>query len=154
MMEIRSKLEDLVAKSLKPGHFLVEVIASAKNLSKITVVIDGDNGVTIDDCGELSRSLSSRLDEMDFGTSRYVLEVTTPGVDHPLKLQRQYVKNVGRGLKVQRRDKSLVSGKLDRADAAGVVLKQEIKEGKKVSEREIVIPFNDIEKAFVMVSFK
>jgi len=153
-MEIRSKLEDLVAKSLKPGHFLVEVIASAKNLSKITVVIDGDNGVTIDDCGELSRSLSSRLDEMDFGTSRYVLEVTTPGVDHPLKLQRQYVKNVGRGLKVQRRDKSLVSGKLDRADAAGVVLKQEIKEGKKVSEREIVIPFNDIEKAFVMVSFK
>ncbi|MBL7863344.1 MAG: ribosome maturation factor RimP [Cyclobacteriaceae bacterium] len=147
-------MEDLVAKSLKPGHFLVEVIASAKNLSKITVVIDGDNGVTIDDCGELSRSLSSRLDEMDFGTSRYVLEVTTPGVDHPLKLQRQYVKNVGRGLKVQRRDKSLVSGKLDRADAAGVVLKQEIKEGKKVSEREIVIPFNDIEKAFVMVSFK
>lgn len=153
-MEIRSKLEDLVAEGLKPGQFLVEVVASAKNLSKITIVIDGDHGVTIDDCGELSRAVSARLDELDFGTNRYVLEVTTPGLDHPLKLRRQFSKNVGRGLKVHRRDKSIVMGKLDRTDEQGIVLKSEMKEGKKVIETEFAVPFESIEKAFVMISFK
>lgn len=152
-MEIRSKLADLTEKCLKPGHFLVDIIASSRNLSKITVVIDGDQGVTIDDCGNLSRELSARLDEMDFGTGHYVLEVTTPGLDHPLKLRRQYVKNTGRQLKVHRRDKTLVSGKLVRTDDQGIVLLQEVKEGKNRQEKEVAVAFDDIEKAFVQISF-
>lgn len=146
-------MADLAEKALKPGHFLVDVVASSKNLSKITVIIDGDQGVTIDDCGEVSRELSARLDELDFGTGRYVLEVTTPGLDQPLKLRRQYAKNVGRNLKVHRRDKSIVSGKLSQAGEQGIVLIQEIKEGKMKSEKEVTITFEDIEKAFVTVSF-
>ena len=152
-MEIQAKLADLAGRYLKPGQFLVDVIASSKNLSKITVVIYGDQGVTIDDCGDLSRELSAKLDELDFGTSRYVLEVTTPGLDHPLKLTRQYIKNVGRNLKVQRLDKTQVSGKLTRADEAGIVLTQEIKEGKIRKEKEIPLSYQDIDKAFVTVSF-
>lgn len=152
-MEIRSKLADLVEKCLKPGHFLVDVVASSRNLSKITVIIDGDQGVTIDNCGDLSRELSARLDEMDFGTGRYVLEVTTPGLDQPLKLHRQYKKNSGRQLKVHRRDKTLVSGKLIRTDEQGIVLQQEVKEGKKRLEKEVAVAFDDIEKAFVVISF-
>lgn len=152
-MEIRSKLADLAEKTLKPGQFLVDVVASSKNLSKITVIIDGDQGVTIDDCGNVSRELSARLDALNFGTGRYVLEVTTPGLDQPLKLRRQYTKNVGRSLKVHRRDKSIVSGRLTRADEAGIVLTQEVKEGKNRSEKELVLTFDDIEKAFVTLSF-
>jgi ribosome maturation factor RimP len=152
-MEIQAKLTDLAAGSLKKGHFLVDVIASAKNLSKITVIIDGDQGVTIDDCGELSRAMSAKLDEQDFGQGRYVLEVTTPGLDQPLKLRRQYTKNIGRSLKVHRRDKSINIGKLIKADASGIVLMQEVKEGKIRKESEIAVAFDDIEKAFIVISF-
>ena len=146
---------ELVAKSLlNPGLFLVDVVASSRNLSKITVILDGDQGVTIEDCSQLSRELSKQLDEIDFGTEHYVLEVTTPGLDHPLKLNRQFRKNVGRSLKVHKLDKSIVQGKLSEVDEHQIVLKQEVKTGKAVSEKEITLPFNEIEKAFVMVSFK
>jgi ribosome maturation factor RimP len=152
-MEIRSKLADLAGECLKPGHFLVDVIVSSRNLSKITVIVDGDRGITIDDCGELSRQLSAKLDELDFGTGHYVLEVTTPGLDQPLKLNRQYVKNVGRALKVHRKDKSLISGKLVKADSQGIVLSQELKEGKSRIAKEVPLSFDEIEKAFVQISF-
>ncbi len=153
-MEIASKLKDLIVETLKPGHFLVDVVASSKNLSKITIVVDGDNGVTIDDCSELSRSVSAKLDELDFGSTQYVLEVTTPGIDHPLKLNRQYHKNIGRGLKVHCRDKSLIQGKLIRLTDEGIFLGQEIKEGRTTIQKEVPIRFEEIEKAFVTVSFK
>lgn len=152
-MEIRAKLADLAGECLKPGHFLVDLIVSSRNLSKITVVVDGDQGVTIDDCGEISRQLSARLDAMDFGTGRYTLEVTTPGLDQPLKLTRQYAKNTGRTLKVHRKDKSIVSGKLLRADAHGIALGVEVKEGKNRQEKEVSLRFEEIEKAFVTISF-
>lgn len=152
-MEIRAKLADLAGECLKPGHFLVDLIVSSRNLSKITVVVDGDQGVTIDDCGEISRKLSARLDEMDFGTGRYTLEVTTPGLDQPLKLKRQYTKNTGRVLKVHRKDKSIISGQLVGADEEGIVLAVIVKEGKSQHEKEVPVRFEDIEKAFVTISF-
>jgi ribosome maturation factor RimP len=117
------------------------------------VIIDGDQGVTIDDCSELSRALSAKLDELDFGQGRYVLEVTTPGLDQPLKLKRQYAKNIGRSLKVHRSDKSILTGKLVKADASGIVLMQEVKEGKIRKESEIDVAFDNIEKAFIVISF-
>lgn len=152
-MEIRAKLADLAGECLKPGHFLVDLIVSSRNLSKITVVVDGDQGVTIDDCGEISRQLSARLDELDFGTGRYTLEVTTPGLDQPLKLKRQYTKNQGRVLKVHRNDKSIVIGKLVSTDEQGIVLVVAVKEGKSLQEKEVRVLFEDIEKAFVTISF-
>jgi ribosome maturation factor RimP len=152
-MEIRAKLADLAAESLNKAHFLVDVVASAKNLSKITLIIDGDQGVTIDDCSELSRAMSAKLDAMDFGQGRYVLEVTTPGLDQPLKLKRQYVKNIGRSLKIHRQDKSIIIGKLVRANDAALVVMQEVKEGKIRKEIETVIAHSEIEKAFIVISF-
>jgi len=153
-MEIRAKLADLADSCLQPGQFLVDVIASSKNLSKITIVVDGDQGVSIDDCGEISRQLAGKLDGMDFGSGRYVLEVTTPGLDQPLKLKRQYAKNVGRSLKVRRRDQSQITGKLSQANDAGIVLLQEIQEGKVRREQEVPVSYENIDKAFVIVSFK
>ena len=147
-------MADLAESCLQPGQFLVDVVASSKNLSKITIVVDGDAGVTIDDCGEISRLLSGKLDELDFGTGRYVLEVTTPGLDQPLKLKRQYAKNVGRSLKVRRRDQSQVTGKLSQANEEGIVLLTETREGKVRQEQEVPILYQDIAKAFVIISFK
>ena len=142
------------ASLLNSGQFLVDVVASSRNISKITVIVDGDEGVTIGDCGLISRELSKKLDDVDFGTDHYVLEVSTPGLDHPLKLKRQFQKNKGRGLKVHRKDKSIVLGKLLSTDGEIITLKQETKEGKVTTENDVIIPFEDIEKAFVMVSFK
>ena len=153
-MEIQAKLMELAVAALKEDQFLVEVVASSRNLSKITVIIDGDKGVTIDDCGNISREMSKKLDEFDFGNDRYVLEVTTPGLDHPLKLKRQFHKNVGRMIKVQRKDKSQLHGRMISSDEDRIVLKQEAREGKVLTEGEVVLLFEEIEKAFVMVSFK
>ncbi|MEJ0054505.1 MAG: ribosome maturation factor RimP [Bacteroidota bacterium] len=154
-MDIKAKLTELAEASLQnPSLFLVEVVASARVGAKISVIIDGDNGVTIDDCTALSRELSQKLDEIEIEAEHYVLEVSTPGLDHPLKLKRQFHKNKGRGLKVHRKDKSIVQGKLAEADEEKIVLKEEIKEGKTIVEKDLVILFEDIERAFVMVSFK
>ena len=154
-MDIKAKITELAGSCLlNSSQFLVEVVASNRNFSKITVILDGDHGVTIEDISQVSRDLSKKLDEVDFGTEHYVLEVTTPGLDHPLKLQRQYKKNVGRSLKVHRKDKSLVQGKLIAADEPAIMLKQEVKQGKIMVEKEVMIPYEEIEKAFVMVSFK
>jgi ribosome maturation factor RimP len=137
-----------------PSQFLVDVVASSRNFSKITVIVDGDQGVTIDDCGKISKALAEKLDEMDFGTDRYVLEVSTPGLDHPLKLKRQFQKNIGRGLKVHLKDKSIIQGKLAAIDDENLTLKQEVKEGKMITEKEMILKNENVERAFVMVSFK
>ena len=154
-MDIKARLTELAEASvLNSSLFLVEVVASAKHLSKITVIVDGDQGVTIDDCTRISREISAKLDEMDLGVEHYLLEVSTPGLDHPLKLKRQYRKNTGRGLKVHRVDKSLVQGILTSADDEKIVLKEDVKEGKVTVEKSVTIPYKEIERAFVMVSFK
>jgi ribosome maturation factor RimP len=163
-MDIKAKIAELAEGSLLSGdQFLVDVIVSSRNFSKITVIIDGDHGITIDDCGKISRALSEKLDELnlDTGTASYVLEVSTPGLDHPLKLRRQFEKNIGRNVKVHRKDKSIVLGKLTACLPTGtastaetIVLKEEIKEGKTITEKEWLIPFDDVERTFVMVSFK
>ena len=154
-MDIKAKITELAGASLmNSSQFLVDVVTSSRNFSKITVILDGDHGVTIEDCSGVSRELSKRLDEIDLGIEHYTLEVTTPGLDQPLKLKRQFQKNTGRNLKVHRKDKLILLGKLNAADEQHIVLQQEIKEGKIIKEKKLVIPYEEIEKAFVMVSFK
>ena len=98
--------------------------------------------------------MSEKLDELDFGTDHYVLEVSTPGLDHPLKLKRQFQKNTGRGLKIHLRDKRILEGKLAGVEDEKITLRQQEKEGKMIVEKEVTIAFEEIERAFVVVSFK
>src|SRR4051812_15883035 len=100
-MDLKEKIQDLAEKSLtNPTHFLVEVAVSKHKPWKFTVVVDGDQGITIDDCAAASRALNESLESEI--SDPYTLEVSTPGLDHPLKMKRQYKKNIGRGLKVVR----------------------------------------------------
>jgi ribosome maturation factor RimP len=118
------------------------------------IIIDGDQGVTIDDCAELSRKLSKEFDDRAyFGEDNYLLEVSTPGLDHPLKLKRQYFKNTGRNVKVVRKENT-TEGKLKEVTDEKIILVQETGTGKKKETKEIEIPFSEIEKTFVTVSFK
>lgn len=141
-------------KLTKPSLFVVAVVVSArKGPKKVSVIIDGDEGVDIDDCAALSRSLSVTLDELSLFEDNYLLEVTTPGVDHPLELKRQYPKHVGRKLRVKSGDQ-LIEGKLEEVGQETITLLQETGSGKKKQTTSIDINFSQIEKAFVLVSFK
>jgi ribosome maturation factor RimP len=156
-MEIVEKIKEMAQSHLQDAsHFVVDVILSKYKPYKVTVILDGDKGITIDDCTELSRKLSEELDTLNLISDNYTLEVGTPGLDQPLKLKRQYVKNVGRELKVVKKDKSVVQGLLTNANEDKIVLQVNMKEkgSKKATQSELEIHFNDIEKALVMVSFK
>lgn len=156
-MEIAQKIKELAEAQLQDtAHFVVDVILSKYKPYKVTVILDGDKGITIDDCTEVSRKLSEQLDALDLISDNYTLEVGTPGLDQPLKLKRQYAKNVGRDLKVVRKDKSIVQGELIKSDDDKIVVLVTAKEkgAKKPTQTETEIQFNEIEKAIVMVSFK
>jgi ribosome maturation factor RimP len=155
-MDLGEKIRQLIPTLLTDESlFLVSVTVSAlTGPQKVTVALDGDNGVTIDDCATLSRSLAGVLEEQGLIGDNFTLEVTTPGVDKPLLLKRQYVKNVGRGLKVYRKDKSILEGKLKQVTGEDIVLEQESGEGKKKEVKDVALPLADIEKALVQISFK
>lgn len=154
-MDIAEEIKQLAeARLSNPSLFVVDVITSSKNgPRKVMVLIDGDTGVSIDDCALLSRELSKVLDEVSWLEDSYLLEVSTPGVDHPLKMVRQYPKHIGRRLKVKLAEQTL-EGKLAVVDKEKISLVQETGLGKKKEEKTVEIPFSDIEKTFVIVSFK
>lgn len=143
------------AKLTSPDHFVVDVIISKHKPTKVTIVLDGDHGITIDDCSTLSRSISAEMEEGNWiKDEAYTLEVGTPGLDHPLKLTRQYHKNIGRGLSVHVRNKEKIQGQLISVEDGSINLAVEAKEGKKINIVPTKILFTEIEKALVMVSFK
>lgn len=153
-MQLEDDIRRLAEEVLTGGQFLVEVrISSRKGPGKISVVIDGDEGVGIDDCAAVSRHLSDKLDGMNLPDDRYVLEVTTPGIDQPLRMQRQYRKNIGRRVKVHLQDR-IVEGVLADADETAITVSVETGKGKKKETASETIAFADIDKTFVMISFK
>ncbi|MFN5169737.1 MAG: ribosome maturation factor RimP [Cyclobacteriaceae bacterium] len=156
MMEINEKIQQLAQASLTSGsHFLVGVhVAERQNPPKIIVWADGDQGLTIDDCAEISRRLAEKLDQEGIYTSGFTLEVSSPGIDQPLRLARQYQKNVGRSVKVTRTDKSIARGVLLAVSELGIALTFTEGTGKKAVEKKIEIPFSEIDKTTVTVSFK
>lgn len=154
-MDLTGEIQQLAQKHLKSdSQFVVEVIASLKKVpNKLIVILDGDQGVTIDDCADMNRALSAALDEKSVLNNPYMLEVSTPGLDHPLKLKRQYYKNKGRKVRVKH-GSGTVEGILTGVTDNEITLHQESGKGKKKEVKEIRMPFAEIEKTFVLVSFK
>jgi ribosome maturation factor RimP len=154
-MVTNERVKELVEQSLADqNHFLVDLVVSSKsNPIKITVVLDGDKGISIDDCATVSRTFAALLDEEN-SIENYALEVTTPGLDQPLKLKRQYVKNIGREVKIQLKDKKIERGKLVESTEDTVVIEHEVKEGKQKELKKTTFTFEEIERTLVEVSFK
>src|SRR5690348_33189 len=102
-MDLVEEIRNAAVRNLSPEKFVVEVVISGKKIPKrVLVIVDGDTGMTIDDCADLSRKLSKEFEDRSFfGEENYILEVSTPGLDQPLKLRRQFQKNIGRKLKVK-----------------------------------------------------
>lgn len=153
-MDVAEEIRRFAETKINEGQFIVDVIISSrKGPKKVSVIVDGDNGVNIDECADLSRELSKMLDETALIDENFTLEVSTPGVDFPLKLKRQYTKNIGRSLKVKQGEK-VIEGRLSEVFDDKIIIVQETGAGKKKETKNIEIPFTEIDKAFVLVSFK
>jgi ribosome maturation factor RimP len=153
-MDLVEEIKNCALDHLPNDQFIVDVTVSAgKGPKKIKVTIDGDNGVGIDDCALLSRVISTKLEELGLDEQIQNLEVTTPGLDKPLMIIRQYVKNIGRRVKIQWLENT-VEGKLLGATQEAVTLQVEKGKGKKMEVTEVVIPYTEIKNTFVLVSFK
>ena len=139
----------------KESLFLVDLKVSGKSgPQKVVVLIDGDRGVGIDDCSKVSREMAAIIEEQDLISGKYILEVSSPGVDSPLKLPRQYPQHIGRKLKLNLNDGQEIKGMLKEVSESSVSVEKEAKKKDKESRAEIVeIPFNNIEKAKVLISF-
>ena len=131
--------------------FLVEVSHKGNSgNSKLLVLIDGDQGINIDRCARISRQLGAQLEELDIIPGKYTLEVSSPGIDQPLKMKRQYVKNIGRSLKIELNDGEKKEGVLTAVQDEQFML-EELKKKEKVIS---TIALSDVKKSKVIVSFK
>lgn len=157
MTELRKAIGQLVEKHLPDeAHFIVEVkLEENAGITKVSIIIDGDQGVTIQACAKISRAVSGEMEENEMIGEAYVIEVSSPGLDFPLCSARQYQKNKGRELKLTLNSGIDVCGKLLEIDETGVKLLVRKKEkGKKATEEELYFPFAEIKKSIVQVSFK
>ncbi len=102
MVEILEKLRILLSPILEQhGAFLVDVSSQPERGGKlIQAYVDTDKGITIEECAIISRELAQELDRGNVVQGSYRLEVSSPGIDKPLRMVRQYRKNVGRRFKV------------------------------------------------------
>lgn len=157
MTELRQAIEELVEKHLPDdSHFVVEVKMEEKaGQTRLLVLIDADQGITIQTCAKVSRAVAEELEAKEMIGEAYVLEVSSPGLDFPLSSKRQYQKNIGRELKLTLVSGNDVTGKLTEVDSEKVKLLVKKKEkGKKATEEEVLFPFVEIKKSIVQVSFK
>lgn len=155
-MTFKEKVEGLLNQGLEenPSLFLVDLNIS--DSYKITVTLDGDNGVTLQDCIDISKVIDQNLDreEQDFS-----LEVASAGVSSPLKNIRQYKKNTGRTLKVKTLSGETIEAELAEAKDDFIVLKWKSREPKKIGkgketvENQREISYSDIKEAIVTIIF-
>ena len=147
-------IEQLIHQVIKdePEYFLV--LVKIKPTNNVKVYLDGDNGINIEKCIQFNRALYKLIEEKNiFPAGDFSLEVSSPGVGEPLLLHRQYNKNVGRNVEVVFNDEAPKIGKLVEVTNAEIILEETTGKGKKAVTQQVVIPFNNIKKATVQISF-
>jgi len=151
----KTTVKDLLENALieRTDLFLIEMSITDDN--KVKIVIDGDRGVSVEDCMFISRAIEHNLDreEIDFA-----LEVASAGATAPIVNKRQYNKNIGRNLEVK-----TASGKIEAilkgVSGEGISLEWKVREpkplgkGKVTVKKEAVIAYSDIVEAKVMIKF-
>ncbi|MCS6917281.1 MAG: ribosome maturation factor [Chitinophagales bacterium] len=120
---------------------------------KVQVFVDRDPHITIEDCARINRSLVRRLDEAFSFTSRYALEVSSPGLDQPLRVLRQFRKNIGRSVDVVLYSGEKKRGVLLYVDEDKVILEETIREKKQNIVRQTELPFVNIKSTLVVINF-
>ena len=155
-MEFRKKIEELLNNFLEERKdlFLIDLKFSAGD--DITVILDGDNGVSLQDCLDASRAIEFNMDREDHDFS---LQVMSAGLSEPLSSERQFRKNIGRDLDILMNDSTKIEGELAKVDDEKITLilryrkPTEVGKGKVDVEEEKEIPYSEIKKALVAIKF-
>ena len=154
-MTFREQVLQLLNDGLaeKPELFLIDF--SISDTQKILVTLDGDHGVTLQDCIDISRAIEHNIDREEHD---FALEVASAGLSTPLKMVRQYRKNVGRILKVKTATEN-IEATLDDVNDEFITLSwtarepKKIGKGKETVEKRIELPYSEIKEAIVTVTF-
>ncbi len=154
-MNFREKVQELLTQFLQQRKdlFLIEINISKDN--NINITIDGDNGVSIQDCLDTSRAIENNLDreQEDFS-----LQVSSFGITEPLQLPRQYQKNINRTIQVKTNTQN-IKGKILQANNENITLIWEEKipketgKGKQKVQKTANIPYTEIQNAKIQISF-
>jgi len=151
-MALKDQVSEFITPALnQAGYFLEDVnIVSPGQHRILTVIVDGESALNLDQVTLASKLVSELLDDAPFmGEKPFTLEVTSPGIDRPLTLPRHFAKNVNRLLKVTKTDGVLVLGRILTNTDSDVTL--EVTEKKEV--KETIIPFAEIKRAQVEIEF-
>lgn len=153
---MKKKVKELLNLALEENKSLFLIDFSITDGNQIRVIIDGDNGVTVKDCIAVSRAIEHNIDreEIDFS-----LDVASAGVSEPLTIPRQFIKNIGRKLKVRNQNQEVLEGDLTKANDTEIELQWKAREpkpigkGKVTVQKEIVLDYKEIAEAIVMITF-
>jgi len=147
----KERVEELALEKIEElGYFLVDIKISTSN--EITVLFDKEGGVIVRDCLFVSRHIEGNLERE---IEDYQLTVCSPGIDKPFMVEKQYIKNIGRDVKIKTTDGDKIKGKLI-AFGEDVVIETETKQKKKkeVLIEQINIPFDKIKETKLIIKFK
>lgn len=155
-MTFKNKVQEALDVALLEREHLFLIDFTINDANKISVVLDGDFGVNLQDCIDVSRAVEGNLDreEQDFS-----LEVASAGVLSPLKLVRQYKKNIGRTIKVKTISSEEIEAKLVTADDEKITLEWQAREPKKIGkgketvDKKLELSYENIKEAVVIISF-
>lgn len=155
-MTFKNKVQEALDAALLEREHLFLIDFAINDANKISVVLDGDFGVNLQDCIDVSRAVEGNLDreEQDFS-----LEVASAGVSSPLKLVRQYKKNIGRTIKVKTISSQEIEAKLVTANDEKITLEWQAREPKKIGkgketvDKKLELSYENIKEAVVIISF-
>ena len=136
----------------EPGYFLVEI--KIKPTNNVKIFLDGDNGISIEKCVQYNRLLYKKFEETQlFPADDFSLEISSPGLDQPLKSLRQYKKNIGRLVDVLLVDGTKKAGKMIEITEDGIVLEESRGKNKKKEIINHAILFSNIKTTTIQIVF-
>lgn len=148
------KVEAILNEILAPETMYFKVDFKVKPTNNFKIYIDGDQGITIDQCIKFNRALYKRIEEAElYPEGDFSLEVSSPGIDEPLKNERQYKKNVSRLVTVTKTDESQVTGKLLEVLDDKILLEVHSGKGKSAVTNKVELPFQEIKTTIVQIQF-
>jgi len=152
MEDIKNKIREL-ADSIAVQH-TVEIVdiefAGSSRKPLIRIFIDKESGITLDECSKFSRALSALFDVEDPIPSAYILEVSSPGLDRPLKAMRDFERSIGKLVRVITRamieGQNIFTGRITGVEGGDITLS--------IDDKEIEIPFDQVSKARLEIELK
>jgi ribosome maturation factor RimP len=150
IQQITELVEKIIAES--EDVFLVSV--RIKPVNNFKIFVDADNGINIDRCVKINRAMYKVIEEEAwYPDGNFSLEVSSPGVDEPLLLPRQFKKNIGRTVAVTLSDDIKLEGKMTDATDEGILIEYKEGKNKKAVLINKVLAFEEIKQVIVQISF-